>query len=212
MLLFNRKKTLKIKAVVGPEYCYVDAYAPITLGADLKGNGELSKEGIVIPMWSDLAIKWDDEKIKWQFSDRNSKLSLHGEDQSPGFLSDYIHLKMHCPWMLETSVPMLAIHASSYLSTPAPYIVPYGVIPPIDNKISTNIFLFLKKNGKENKLMIKHGTPMLQLIPLYDGPFKLTKAVISGEEYQLFAGNVGALTAFNKRGLQLLHKEKINKK
>jgi len=212
MLIFNRKKTIKIRAVVGPHQCYVHAYAPLTLASNLQGYGELSKEGIIIPMWSDIAFRWNNEQIRWQFSDRNSELGVHGADQSPGFLSNYYHIKITSPWMIESPVPIMVMPASSYLNKPSPYVVPPGVLPPLGNKMASNMFIFFEKNNKENTFMIKHGTPMVQLIPLYDGPFEFTQEIVSEVEYSIAARCVGSQTAFNKRGLQLLHKDKKNKK
>lgn len=65
-------------------------------------NGLLDfyKDSFTIPLWSDLAIKAEETKYTWQFSQSSASATYHNEDQRAGFLDNYFHLKLISPWMV----------------------------------------------------------------------------------------------------------------
>lgn len=65
-------------------------------------NGLLDfyKDSFTIPLWSDLAIKTEQYKYIWQFSQSSAEAIHHNENQRTGFLENYHHLKLLSPWML----------------------------------------------------------------------------------------------------------------
>lgn len=137
--------------------------------------------GYIQPLWSDLAILYDDNDGKYQFSDYKSKAVIHGNNQIPNFHSDSYFLKLYSPWIFLSSKEIKYCHLDPFYlqQTVKPYIIPYGITDTVNKIFNPNIFLMLRKNGRRNEIMIDYDTPMTQTIPITDRPIIFKVDLIS---------------------------------
>lgn len=140
--------------------------------------------GFMVPMWSDLALKVNDD-LSWQykFADGRSSMTYHENNQAPGFLDDHIFFKIHNPWFFDTKedIDFLTTGCSWNNSKIPPYFTPTGVIKFNDNFLQTqNIFALVKKQKQE--IFINFGQPMLHVIPLSDKPVELNLQVLTNSQ------------------------------
>lgn len=141
------------------------------------------KNGFIHPMWSDLAIKIENNEWKYKYSDELSKLDLHSNEQIPNFYSNHLFFKLTSPWTINQKNIKLAFVDPFYtLNTLKPYIIPYGIIEPNFAYNPLNFFMMIP--NRDTRLMIKHGTPMIQILPLTDKQIELNMEVLSASDYQ----------------------------
>jgi hypothetical protein len=165
--------------------------------------------GFILPLWSDLALEYNDEQYRFQFSDNNTLLSAHPDEQAPGFCEDYWKIKIHSPWIFSTPVRLL--YTSPFYhntSSSLPFIVPPAIIPPVKELCGSNVFLFAKKQKELNKVLLKNGTPLLHIIPLTDKKVTIKCETLSESEYFKRESIVCTKSFFNNRGLKNLFRDK----
>ena len=162
------------------------------------------KTGFVMPLWSDLALEWNNEGLRYRFADGISECGFHPSEQFPNFYSDYYYLKLVSPWLLHSSenIKILCTNHFYSFNKPEPYITPYAILDTIHNWTSTNLFLFFKKEKETQRLIIEAGTPILHFIPLTDKKIKIENVMIS-EENQFNLGTP-VIAKFVSRGLKTI--------
>lgn len=206
------QKPITIKAVVPESFGYAQKYYPMVPSSKFipswwkqtpksqfnfdtfseentvrscSGIMETFKNGYIQPLWCDLALSVNsDNTYKYQYSDKKSKITLHNNKQFHNFYEDYFYLKLHSPWAFLTSEPVKFIIIDPFYLTnePKPYIIPYGFLNDRTATTGLNVFLFLNKKEPKN-ILIKAGTPLLQMVPITDRPIKFVTEVISNREY-----------------------------
>lgn len=166
------------------------------------------KTGFVLPLWSDLAIEWNDEILKYKFADNMSHCSFHNPSQYPNFYNDYFIIKLNSPWTLNTTENLKILFTNHFYSfnKPEPFIIPYGIIETIHNTTATNIFLFLKKEKETQRIIIPAGTPIIHLIPLTDKKIILKNDAMSNNKnnYNNSMRNTPFIESFVGRGIKTL--------
>ena len=167
--------------------------------------------GFIVPMWSDLAIEYSKDHWKYSYSDQKSLLTHHANGQMPGFYEDHWIFKLQCPWNIRSSVNLLYTQPFYLHNTPFPLIQPYGISVPISELNACNVFLFAKKDDDLNRVMIKHGTPLVHILPLTDRPVKFKTEVVSQDEYNRNLSIQSGSVSFTSRALKLLFKSKHKK-
>jgi hypothetical protein len=166
------------------------------------------KNGFILPMWSDLALKITDFGVesdeirygyKYHSADKKTELEDHDQSQSPGFYPDHWHFKIRSPWVIQSTVPLLYLSPFYLYKTPPPFIQPHAIIPGIDNTFATNTFIFFEKNKNLN-YMFNFLDPLYQIIPLTDKKYVHKIEVLDWREW----ANIPAFHTnhFFKRGLK----------
>lgn len=207
------QKPITITAVVSESFAFAQKYYPIVPSSKFipewwkntpKSNFDLEsfnlsrtvrgcpgiigsfKNGYIQPMWSDVAFSHENEN-NWRFSfaDNMSRIDMHSNTQFTNFYENYSFMKMSSPWFLRAPKNLKIFMVDPFYLTnePKPYIIPYGFLE--GSSISLNYFFFMKKNQGVEKILIKAGTPTVQIIPLTDKTIKFTTEIISNREYEL---------------------------
>ena len=229
MLFFFKKKPVEITAFLPAEFAVVNEFYPIKPAKehfpkwwkDVESSkfdwdlfnkkntikscpGVIStlRTGFIMPLWSDLAIEYDNEDWRYLFSDGMSQLIHHNNKQMPGFYEDHLVFKLESPWVIESAVDL--VYAQPFYSQyPAiPFIQPYGISVPTANLHATNVFLFAKRDVS-NKVLLKVGTPLYHIIPLTDRPVKFKTEVIDQHEYNKKRSLQSGSTSFASKALKL---------
>jgi hypothetical protein len=152
------------------------------------GFTSLYKEGFIIPMWSDIAIKVDkegDTGYMWQYSDKISEASGHSQEQRGTFMpeKEYVHLKLVNPWLIKSDklIKFLWMQPSWNIDDFSTYHIPPGVIE-YKFQHGANINLFVKRQKEEGTVNINFGQPLAHIVPLADVKIKLKHHLVSDEE------------------------------
>jgi hypothetical protein len=163
------------------------------------------QNGYIIPLWSDLAIQIREDRWRYEFSDRTSVMDVHPSRQAPNFYENFMHAKISSPWLLKSStdIKYCFVHPFYGFPNPLPYVTPYGIISSLKKRAPTNIFLFFEK--KPTDIILKSGTPLLQIIPLTEKPIIFKREIVSVDEWNKM-NNISSRTSFVGTGLKLLKK------
>jgi hypothetical protein len=239
-MFFFKKKSIEIVAFVNEHFTFVNTYSPITLAKNKIPEWWKSTErskydfsimhnfntvkscpavinslqtGFILPLWCDIALKYDRNHYEYHSSDRMTNLGTHLPKQSPGLYDDYWHFKVNSPWLIKTPVKLLYLAPMYHQPQPIPFVTPSGIIPPVGGLCPTNIFLFAKKpeqEEKEEQVMIKQLTPILQILPLTEDSYTLRTEVLNMSEFHKYDSIAGASTSFVTRGLKNINTLKNN--
>ena len=182
-----------------------DEMGPNTSVKNCPGIINSFRKSLIMPLWTDFAFKINEDSWRFQFADLRTNLECHPDYQTGNsFYTDYLKFKIESPWLIKSPV---ACHYSYpfYNSTEPPfYISPSGVNVPLRGLLSTNVFLFIKREKEERHHFIKAGTPIFQITPLTESPVKLKIEILSKEDYIKTRNLLSAGTHFFNRGLRHL--------
>jgi hypothetical protein len=162
--------------------------APIPTMKSCAGFLDFYKNGMTIPMWSDLLIGVDRNNgtFNWQYSDGVSGAMSHDFRQMSGYLDqrDFLHLKLHTPWLIscKENVNFSWIGNTWAFHNPHEIIVPPATLSYKYNT-NTDINLFLHFTNPGNPLFIKQGTPLVNIVPQTERKLKIHLHKVSNEEY-----------------------------
>jgi len=138
---------------------------------------EACNQGYIIPFFCDVLVRADDEKIDFEFSEKDlcSGMSPHSQDQIEGHpFSDYkygkVPLKWHNPWVIETPTGYSCYFVSPFNRMENRFKLFDGVVDT-DNYYNNINFPFLWTVGK-GEYLIQKGTPMVQVIPFKRDTFQ----------------------------------------
>lgn len=214
MFFIFRNKPIKITAIVSENYSYAESFSPIRRASkfipkwwkdtpkssfnwnNMKATQTISscvgfhnnyKTGFILPMWCELAIKFGNSSYHYHFSDEQSILERHDNDQCPGFFENYNICKIISPWLMLCKEPIKMMFDSPlpFHNSPPEFITPYGIVDFIGGRTATNIFTCFSKKHELNKsnILIKQGQPLLHMIPLTEKEVDLKCEVVSLSEY-----------------------------
>jgi hypothetical protein len=234
MLFFFKTKPIEITAFVPSNYAFAYKHTPIrparenfpkwwkniesssfdwdlfkrkTTVKSCSGIINILTTGFIMPLWSDLALEWDKDNWKYMYSDGQSHLGIHDNNQMPEFYEDHLILKISSPWFIKSPVSLLFNHPFYLHQTPFPFTTPYGIESASINKHnsslnSTNVLLFAKKTLETKREIIKVNTPLLHIIPLTDKPVNIKCEVVSIEEYNKQISASLGITSFASKGIR----------
>ena len=228
MLFFFKEKPVEIIALVEEGFEHAQEFAPVILAKEFipkwwkdtpaswfdwvnlspipsvkncPGVFNQITTGLILPMWCDLAMKWNHDNFECKFSDSISLMHNHPNNQAPGFYSDYYICKIQSPWRFKTKVRMMYTSPFYHYTESAPFTIPSGIIEPYNGYLSSNVFCFFKKTKAEQSVMIKHKDPLLQIIPLTEKNYTLKVETLTKEEYNRSDAILGKSTTFIKKNL-----------
>jgi hypothetical protein len=144
------------------------------------------KKGFILPLWSDLMIKSNEQGYFYQFADFISGAKEHEKEQySPAF-QQYHHIQLRSPWAIKEKSGI------NFMSLPCVwswldftnYI--HGLQGMVNFKYQhgSHANLLIDK-GPEQVITIEAGTPILQFIPLSENPIKINYHHLSDQEFLL---------------------------
>lgn len=148
---------------------------------------EQYKHGLIIPLWSDLAIAargGDNWEIK--FSNPNTSIEPHDSKQWSSFAdpNKYKHFKLMSPWALQTKEEIYWQYSKPVWSFPVNsnlFIAP-GIID-FKTQHSTHVNLLMPLEARP-PYVINAGQPIAQLMPLSDREVDIRLHLISEDEYK----------------------------
>jgi hypothetical protein len=141
------------------------------------------KNGLIIPLWSDLAIKIiENGEYHYKFSDKLSKVSHHISNQRVNFYMNYINLKVESPWKLRTkeNINFVAIDPFWNNDNIKDIVFTPGTLN-FNDQHSTHMQLLFEQTNQN--IMIPFKQPMMHLIPMSEKKIVLKKHLISDKEY-----------------------------
>jgi len=162
------------------------------------GFTDYYKNSLSIPMWSDWIIDiWGKNNgYRWQFADGKSSVVYHDEEQFKNFIdiTNYSHLKIISPWRIKTkkSLNWAWTYPAWNFNNPDDLIV----LPAVINfkyTYATDINLLIN-TVRERQIIIKQGSPLVNLIPMTDKRIKLHNHIVDVTEYKKisYVGNLEA--------------------
>ena len=142
------------------------------------------KNGLIIPLWCDLAIKTTDKHDNWsyQFSDNISKIKRHPINQRGDFYKNYTNLKIESPWKLKTKekINFVAIEPFWNNENIKDIVFTSGTLN-FNDQFATHMQLLIEE--KNQNILIPFKQPMMHLIPMSEKKIVLKKHLISDKEY-----------------------------
>ena len=142
------------------------------------------RNGLIMPLWSDLGILIQGLDYKWNFADNKSIAMVHGSNQWDAFVNpkEYGHLKIVSPWHFKCNKEIDFLFKRPYWNFD-----PFNDISIIEGIINfkyqhtTNINLFLKIN-QFKQLLLKYNEPLLHILPLTEYEIKVKNHLIDDKE------------------------------
>ena len=184
-----------------PKQEYVeDKFFPLPTMKTCVGFVDYYRNSVAIPLWSDLYIKVDGTQYQWQFSDRNTNVTIHNiQRQAKGFLPNHGHMKIESPWYLRTkeninwvwSQPLYNFNEDNIDLKIAPGIVNYS------KQEVTNLNLVFKLN--EQKIYaLKQGQVLIHITPMTENKIQVVRHLVSKEEIERLKENHGRISFIEK--------------
>jgi len=187
--------------------------APVPTMKTCAGFTSFFKHGFMIPLWSDLMVGLNgDGTFGWQYSDGVSGAMTHGHQQMDGYLDQqrHIHLKLHSPWLIrcKEDIDWSWVPNTWAFQNPSQVIVPPAVVNYKYN-YNADINTFLNFENTNGKILIKNGTPMVNVIPLTERKLKIHLHKVSNEEFFNLRESLIPTSFINKYGVQKKLMDKI---
>lgn len=146
------------------------------------------RRGLIIPMWSDLMLEVAAEGsvgCRWAYADNKSAAQVHMPAQRGSYLPDgkYQHLKLDVPWVFrcDEDVSFQLLQPMWNFDDPDSLLIPPGVLN-FKYQFAANINMFIRRTPKAQEILIPHGQPMVQLIPLTERPVLFRPHLVTAEE------------------------------
>lgn len=173
---------------------YESNLAPLTTMKKCRGFTDLYDNSIVVPMWTDLVISYDQNGIQYQFADGISELATHNDSQKTGFLEGHGNFKLTSPWLFKTKKEINFMTFKPVYNYPAG--MDFEVLPGILNfkyQSVVNMNIALPKVASVKKFMIEANTPIWQLAPMTEKRVEIKNHVISRDEFLNLKNETGTV-------------------
>ena len=180
--------------------------APIPTMKTCAGFNSFFTHGFMIPLWSDLMVGLNgDGTFGWQYSDAVSGAMTHGHQQMDGYLDPkrHVHLKLHTPWLIrcKEDINWSWVPNTWAFQNPSQVVIPPAVISYKYN-YNADINTFLNFENTDGKILIKNGTPMVNVIPQTERKLKIHLHKVSNEEFFNLRESLIPTSFLNKYGTQ----------
>ena len=146
------------------------------------------KNGLMVCMWSDLAIQTDkrgESNYRWRFADESSLANYHMPGQMDGYMNtdEYSHLKIASPWYFECkeNIQWMVIEPTWHEHTTDFIVMPGTVDYKYQN--ATEINILIKHMPERRSFLIEAGRPMMHIIPLSEKKLIIHNHLLTNEEY-----------------------------
>lgn len=157
---------------------------PVSTIKRCTGVQNLFTQGLILPMWTDLAIQLQENGANFEFADKHTTLTPHDNRQWNTFADPkkFMHFKVMAPWSLhsKSDVNWLYSHPTFHLGLD----VPYNVVPAsIEFKYQHGVHVNMMMPIKLTEHIIKAGTAAAHLIPISEKEIEIKHHFISSEEF-----------------------------
>jgi hypothetical protein len=166
--------------------------------------------GFIVPFWSDIALRWDSQEVRYHVSadasDNSDAVAVHPHSQAPGFSDDYHIVKLSTPWLLHSKSDIKIAYLSPLMHyNHYPLVFIQGINRFVLDIANLNTFCLLKKpdNDVLTTHIIKQHTPMLHLVPLTEKDVDIKCQVISKSEHERYINRM-CHTSYSNTGLRRL--------
>lgn len=153
------------------------------------GMTKCYQHGVIIPLWSDLSIFVSDKSknyYEYLFADLASEIQVHTAEQRGEFAAEekYSHFKIVSPWFLTCDEEIDWVWMEPTWSDVEPdRITLLPGIMEFKYQHSTNINFLVQRENQNKQIILKHGRPMAQLIPLSDREIDLRLHKLTEQEF-----------------------------
>jgi len=174
---------------VPKQYVSPNDFFPKPTVKTCSGIIELYKNGIMLPLWSELAVEVGQigtTPYQWRFASAESTAEAHPpiEHNNSFPMDQYAHLKLHSPWRLRTKndVNWVWMQPSYGLKSLTDYVVLPGIV---NYKYShaTNVNLFFMRHSVKRTVLLDCGSPIAHLVPMSDKKIDLRHHLIDEKEF-----------------------------
>lgn len=154
---------------------------------------DLYKQGIIMPMWSDVKIEIIDSQYRYQFALNSCEITDHPPKQHNDNFKGKINIKLTSPWVLKekTGVDFLFMGCSW---TTTRLFSEMSLMPGVvnfKNQMSTHVNSFVPIGNPMYSIFIEAGTPLIQMIPISEKRVVPKIHVLTTDEYHnLCKGNL----------------------
>ena len=155
------------------------------------------QNGFILPMWSDLAVKFTQGRLEYKFADGTSVCSSHPVEQRMGFFMSYTNLKIESPWLIRSEKDVMFNYLPTFWNNNEND--PYQVVPAtIDFYYQYGIAVNTIIPNRPLEFMIPFGKPMVHLMPLTEREIDLRIHLVSDQEWGVLGTTMSPLT-FSKK-------------
>tara|TARA_R110000744_G_scaffold221810_1_gene340789 strand:- start:100 stop:822 length:723 start_codon:yes stop_codon:yes gene_type:complete len=137
------------------------------------------KKAIQLPLWSDLILQLapkGDDSYSWEFSDGLSSIRTHPNTLLGNYRPDteFKHLLIQGPWFVECDKPVDFIMCQpSWQNFEFPTMCTSQGVLNFYKQPTLNTQMYIKRTDETQDIFMKHGTPLLDLIPLTEKKIKV---------------------------------------
>lgn len=151
-----------------------------------KGMTDLYQNSLMIPLWSDLAITTvADGRWGTQWSDTSqfsSNILQHPPVQFGEMSPNDIHIKIVSPWIMSEKTGVNFLFTAPTWNNPNPFLRALPGVMNYKYQHSTNINLLAVK--ADASTILKHGEPLIHLIPMCDDRITVKTHLIDQREFE----------------------------
>lgn len=146
------------------------------------GFTEHYSRGLIMPMWSDLAIKTSNMQYIYHYSDGTSSCEHHNMEQRKGFYEDHLNVKIVSPWLImsEKNVPFTFLPPMWNNTVKPKYELAIGTVN-FYYQYATHINTLIKDN---QEIFIPFRQPILHLMPQTEREIDLRHHLVTENEFE----------------------------
>ena len=146
---------------------------------------DLYRAGFIIPMWSDLNFKIQNNDFFYQFASNMGEINHHLPFQYNNAYKNLVHFKIVVPWYFreKTGVQFLATGCVWSSLEKMPKISLLNGVLNFKYQAMCNINGFVSLEGQPYQYNIEAGTPMMHLIPMSDKDIQLHIHTLSDTDF-----------------------------
>jgi len=153
------------------------------------GVQDYYKKIIQMPLWSDLELEIGpkgSDFYKWTFSDKMSSCRVHNADSINNYRKseEFQHLLLETPWVVKCNenISFLVCQPLWHTFDFPTISITQGILD-FHTQSSCNAQAFITRTNKKQNILIPHGTPILELMPLTDKKIQVHNHILDELEY-----------------------------
>lgn len=153
------------------------------------GMTSMYQHGLIIPMWCDFQVDIGEIGLDftyWVSADGQTMVDNHPPSQHNSFWhpDKYAHLKLVSPWfaVCDEVVPFFWLDCGWNRNTQDEYSIPQAIVE-YKYQGTTNVNVLFHRKPQKYSCFIRHGEPLVQIVPLSDRPLKIKTHLVSEPEF-----------------------------
>tara|TARA_R110000803_G_C11913675_1_gene313540 strand:+ start:237 stop:950 length:714 start_codon:yes stop_codon:yes gene_type:complete len=178
------------------------------------GIQEYHRKVIQMPLWSDMSLQIGpkgSDWYKWQFSDGQSFIRDHPSEVINHYRKeeDFQQLLIECPWTVkcDQDVDFLLCQPLWHSFQLPTVSVTQGVLN-FKHQSILNVQTYITRTNETQDILVKHGTPIAELVPLTEKKVKVHTHLLDNVEYEKLRSS----TPYTKFTGSYYHNRKLTNK